>query len=503
LAEAQSGIIPMARIDDAVRRILRVKVIAGIFDRASPLQRADADQLDSLGAAPHRAIARQAVRESLVLLKNERGILPLSPRARILVAGLAADDIGTQSGGWTIDWQGDHNTHEDFPGATSIFAGIKAAVTAAGGTAVLSPDGGFDARPDAAIVVYGEGPYAEFEGDRETLEYSPGDTRDLELLRRLRSQRIPVISVFLSGRAMWVNPQINVSDAFVAAWLPGSEGEGIADVLFRAKDNSIAYDFTGRLSVSWPRTAMPVTFDGTEEQPRGVLFTRGYGLDYAHNGAGAHVAHLDERAQLPIDRGGPDTLYQASHVTAPWSIYLADAGLGAGAEVRLTTVSQESPLRGLVVSQDSSGVTARWSGAVPTIFRIAGRASNYRSPANTNSAVEFRYRIEQAPTEPVLIGVRCMAPYDRHPAEVVPATSTAWKCGTERGAFVDLTSTLQSAPLNEWRTYSFSLSCLAARGADLSTVEAPFAIATAGRLALTISDVRLVQQKDLPRCGGS
>jgi len=505
IAEARSGVIPIGRIDDAVRRILRVKVIAGIFDRAPPLQRPDAGQLDALGAPAHRAIARQAVRESLVLLKNERGILPLSPRARILVAGRAADDIGAQSGGWTIDWQGDHNTREDFPGATSIFAGIKAAVTAAGGTAVLSADGGFDARPDAAIVVYGEGPYAEFEGDRETLEYSPGDTRDLELLRRLRSQRIPVISVFLSGRALWANPEINVSDAFVAAWLPGSEGEGIADVLFRAADSSIAYDFTGRLSVSWPRTPMPVTFDGTEEQARGVLFTRGYGLDYAHNGSSAHVAQLDEHAHLPIDRGGPDSLYQAAHVTAPWSIYLADAGLGAGAEVRLTTASQESPLRGLVVSQDSSGVTARWSGAAPTIFRIAGRASDYRPLANANTAVEFRYLVEQAPTGPVLIGVRCIPPYLRHPpagSGIGTTSPSAWKCGTERGAVMDLTSTLKSAPLNAWRTYSFSLACLAARGADLSNVEAPFAIATAGQLALTISEVRLVQEQAPPLCGG-
>jgi beta-glucosidase len=504
LAEAQSGIIPIARVDDAVRRILRVKIIAGFFDRAPPLQRPDAGHLDALGAAAHRSIARQAVRESLVLLKNEHGVLPLSPRARILVAGVAADDIGTQSGGWTIDWQGDHNTRQDFPGATSIFAGIKAAVTAAGGTAVLSADGGFDARPDAAIVVYGEGPYAEFQGDRETLEYSPGNSRDLELLRRLRSQGIPVISVFLSGRAMWANPEINVSDAFVAAWLPGSEGEGIADVLFRATDGSIAYDFTGRLGVSWPRTPLPVTFEGTAEQARGVLFTRGYGLDYAHDGRAAHVAHLDERAQLPSDRGGADTLYQSAHVTAPWSIYLADAGLGAGAEVRLTTERQESPLRALVVSQDSSGVTARWSGAAPTIFRIAGRAVDYRSLADTNTAVEFRYRIEQVPTEPVFIGVRCMSPYSRHAVEVPAngtATPSAWKCGTERGAFVDLTSTFQSAPLNEWRTYSFSLACLAARGADLSTVEAPFAIATSGQMALTISEVRLVQEKALPRCG--
>ena len=505
LSEAKSGAIPAARIDDAVRRILRVKVLAGVFDRAPPLQRPDAGQFDVLGAAAHRDTARQAVRESLVLLKNEHGILPLSPHSRVLVVGQAADDIGTQSGGWTIDWQGDHNTQEDFPGATSIFAGIQSAVTAAGGTAVLSADGSFDARPDAAIVVYGEGPYAEFEGDRETLEYSPGDTRDLTLLHRLRSQGIPVISVFLSGRAMWVNPQINASDAFVAAWLPGSEGEGIADVLFRAADGSIAHDFTGRLGVSWPRTAMPATFDGVKEQARGALFARGYGLDYAQAGSAAHVAHLDEDAHVPADRRTRDTLYHAAHVTAPWSIYLADAGLGAGAEVRLTTARQESPLRGLVVSQDSTGVTARWSGAAPTIFRIAGRAVDYRSRSDTNTAIEFRYRIEQAPTEPVLIGVRCMAPYYRHPADApgnVTTTSSAWKCGSERGAFMDLTPTLKSAPLNAWRTYSYSLSCLAAQGADLSTVEAPFAIATSGRLTLTISEVRLLRQKAVPRCGG-
>ena len=505
LAEAQSGVIPAARINDAVRRILHVKVLAGIFDRALPQQRPDAGQLDVLGAAAHRDIARQAVRESLVLLKNEHGTLPLSPHSRVLVAGHAADDIGTQSGGWTIDWQGDHNTNEDFPGATSIFAGIQSAVTAAGGTAVLSPDGDFEARPDAAIVVYGEAPYAEFQGDRETLEYSPGDMRDLALLRRLHAQGIPVISVFLSGRAMWVNPQINASDAFVAAWLPGSEGGGIADVLFRAADGSIAHDFTGRLGVSWPGTAMPATFDGIKEQARGVLFARGYGLNYARAGSAGHVAHLNQDAHLGADPRPHDALYHAAHVTAPWSIYLADAGLGVGAEVRLTTTRQESPLRGLVVSQDARGVTARWSGAAPTIFRIAGRTVDYRSLAGTNTAIEFRYRLEEAPTRPVFIGVRCVLPYSRHPADApgsAAAALNAWKCGTEHGAYVDLTSTLHASPLNAWRTYSYSLACLAAHGADLSTVEAPFAIATSGRLALTISEVRLVQQKTLPRCGG-
>ena len=496
LIEARSGFIPAARIDDAVRRILRVKALAGMFERAPPRQRPDAGHFELLGSAAHRDIAREAVRESLVLLKNERGTLPLSPHSRVLVAGQAADDIGTQSGGWTIDWQGDHNLREDFPGATSIFAGISAAVTAAGGTAVLSIDGRYDARPDAAIVVYGEGPYAEFEGDRETLEYSPGNTRDLALLRRLHSQGIPVISVFLSGRAMWVNPQINASDAFVAAWLPGSEGEGIADVLFRAEDGSVAHDFKGRLAVSWPRTAMPAS---------GVLFARGYGLDYAQTVGAAHVAHLDENPHVPAELRTRDTFYHAAHVTAPWSIYLADAGLGAGAEVRLTTSRQESPLRGLVVAQDSNGVTARWNGSAPTMFRIAGRMADYRSLADANAAIEFRYRVEEAPTAPVLIGVRCLPPYYRHPPDPPgsdTAMSSAWKCGTERGAFTDLTATLRSAPLNAWRTYSYSLACLAAQGADLSTVEAPFAISTTGQLALTISEVKLLRRTALPRCGG-
>jgi beta-glucosidase len=505
LSEARANVIPAARIDDAVRRILRVKALAGIFERVPPRQRPDAGQFDALGGAAHRAIARHAVRESLVLLKNERGALPLNPHSRVLVAGSAADDIGAQSGGWTIDWQGDHNSNEDFPGATSIFSGIKAIVAAAGGTAVLSADGSFNARPDAAILVYGEGPYAEFEGDRETLEYSPADKQDLTLLRRLHSQGIPVISVFLSGRAMWSNREINASDAFVAAWLPGSEGEGIADVLFRAADGSIAHDFTGRLGVSWPRTPMPATFDGVEEQAHGALFARGYGLDYAHGGSAAHVAHLEEQVLVPDDRNGRDTLYGAAHVTAPWSIYLADAGLGAGAEVRLTTTRQDSPLRGLLVTQDSNGVTARWDGAAPSIFRIAGRMADFRPLADANTAIEFHYRIEEAPTAPVLIGVRCIPPYYRHAADApvgAMATASAWKCGTERGALVDITTTLQAAPLNSWRTYSYSLACLATSGADLSTVEAPFAIATAGRLALTISEVTLVRQQRPPRCGG-
>jgi len=202
-----------------------------------------------LGSAEHRAVARQAVRESRVLLKNAGKVLPLKPTMNVLVAGDGADNIPKQNGGWTLSWQGTGTTNKNFPHADSIFAGIRSALTAGGGTATLSVDGTYKRKPDVAIVVFGEDPYAEFQGDVATLQYKPGDKSDLELLKRLRADKIPVVAVFLSGRPMWVNPELNASDAFVAAWLPGSEGSGIADVLFTKKDGSIPYDFKGKLPV--------------------------------------------------------------------------------------------------------------------------------------------------------------------------------------------------------------------------------------------------------------
>ena len=183
LAQVRSGEISHARLDEAVRRILRVKLRAGMFDKARPSSRPYAGQFDLLGSAEHRAVARQAVRESLVLLKNQGHVLPLSPKLHLLVAGDGADNIPKQAGGWTISWQGTGTTNADFPHAQSIYAGIAEAAQAAGGSATLSVDGSFTAKPDAAIVVFGEDPYAEFAGDRPTLEYRPGETRDLDLLK--------------------------------------------------------------------------------------------------------------------------------------------------------------------------------------------------------------------------------------------------------------------------------------------------------------------------------
>jgi beta-glucosidase len=467
LAEARSGEIPQTRVDDAVRRILRVKCVAGLFQRAAPKQRSDAGDFARLGSPAHRALAREAVRKSLVLLKNDRGTLPLNPGAKILVAGDAADSIGMQTGGWTLDWQGNHNRNVDFPGATSIFAGIRAAAAAGGGSAVLSVDGRFTVKPDAAVVVFGEGPYAEFQGDRETLQFSPDDSHELELLRRLRAAGVPTVTVFLSGRPLWVNPLINASDAFVAAWLPGSEGEGVADVLFRSRGPE-HHDFTGRLAFSWPATAMPVTYDETGKAA-GALYPLGWGLDY---GSKAESAKLSEDPGIPARWAAPNgSLFHAGHVTAPWSIFVADAG----AEVHLTTRRQESPGGAVAVTSEPDGSSVVWAGTRGGLLTISGRASDMRPQASQGVTLDVLYRVDRLPDQAVKIGLRCAEP----------------RCGTRDGAMLDVTQVFKSAQPGNWQTLSIPLSCFTAVGADLADAVAPLALATSARFAMTISEVRL------------
>ncbi len=168
LAAAKDGTLSMARLDDAVRRILRVKFLMKLFDAPKPSQRALGGKFELLGAPEHRAVARQAVRESLVLLKNQGGILPLSAKQRVLVAGDGADNIAKQAGGWTLSWQGTGTTRADFPNAATIWEGINGAVKDAGGQAELAADGKYKTKPDVAVVVFGEEPYAEFQATSRT-----------------------------------------------------------------------------------------------------------------------------------------------------------------------------------------------------------------------------------------------------------------------------------------------------------------------------------------------
>jgi beta-glucosidase len=303
VAQVHAGDIPQARIDDAVERLLRLKLRAGLFDKGRPSSRPLANHAAEIGAPAHRAVAREAVRKSLVLLKNEQRLLPLKPHMNVLVAGDGADNMVMQAGGWTLTWQGTENSRADYPGATTLFEGIHAAVTAAGGTATLSTDGSFRKRPDVAIVVFGEDAHGEWHGDIQSLDFRGIDPVDMSrpppeavppvlravgpntdvytpLIQRLKQRGIPVVAIFLSGRPRGVSAAIAASTAFVAAWLPGSEGEGVADVLFRQPSGAIQSDFSGKLTFDWPRTSPAAA---TPSAPIDAEFPYGFGLSYENH----------------------------------------------------------------------------------------------------------------------------------------------------------------------------------------------------------------------------
>jgi beta-glucosidase len=265
----EEGKVPMSRIDDAVTRILRVKFAMGLMDKKRP-QLADRRLHKTFGSAAHRAVAREAVRKSVVLLKNEGHMLPLSKESfRIHVAGKTADDIGNQCGGWTIRWQGQGGAVTT--GGTTVLEAVKAAVSPKT-QVTYSRDGSGAAGATVAIAVIGEKPYAEYVGDRKDLSL---DAEDLETLANLKGAGVPTAVLLIAGRPMILGDALGQMDALAVSFLPGTEGRGLADVLFGD------YKPTGKLSFSWPKSMdqLPLNMHtvGGGKQP---LFPYGYGLGY-------------------------------------------------------------------------------------------------------------------------------------------------------------------------------------------------------------------------------
>ncbi|WP_300395405.1 glycoside hydrolase family 3 protein [Henriciella sp.] len=446
LAQARSGEIPMARLDDAVRRILRAKLHYGLFDEGRPSERPLAGRTDLLGSPEHRAVARQAVRESLVLLKND-GVLPIAPTANILVAGDGADSISKQSGGWTLTWQGGGLDNDEFPNGASILDGLAEAAS----NVTHSPDGSYDEKPDVAIVVFGEDPYAEFRGDVAHLAYDVDGSKEIDLLRKLQADGIPTVSVFLSGRPMWVNPELNASDAFVAAWLPGSEGTGVADVLVAAADGTPRHDFTGKLSYSWPKSPDqgPLNVGDETYDP---LFAYGYGLSYAEPG---EVATLDETV--------PDTL-QASGNT---NVYFSDGSYSANIRVFKSGAVSESRVDHRA---QEDAVSFSFGGTGGWVSFSDGGASDYVRESNAD--IELLLTLRSTLTAPVSIGMAC---------EGDDCRSTRELSADDLGN-------------GDWTDVRISLSCF--NDIDLSSIIAPVYIEARGPGEIAISEARLVEDAD-------
>ena len=428
--QAKDGTISAARLDDAVRRILRVKYKLGLFSEGH----VNRGNFAAVGAPDHLAVAREAVAKSLVLLKNNGNILPIKPGARVLVTGPAADSMAIQSGGWTISWQGTDVMRSDFPNGQTIWEALDKSVRDAGGVATLSDDGVYKEKPDVAIVVFGEPPYAEFQGDVATLDYQPSEATDLATLKKLKAAGVPVVALFLSGRPMFTNPEINAADAFVAGWLPGSQGAGVADVLVAGKDGRTPRAFTGTLPFAWPADARsPV------EKPQ---FAVGYGLKYDAN---TNVPQLSEELGVDITAAlNVENFFSGGRARAPWVLSITDAGGKRPVEsAPIVSPGGMIAARSVDVRAQEDGKAFVWTG--PATLELTGPYADLSRQLNNSFALRVEWRIDAVGSAPVSLALG--------------------------GKAFDISAAVGTAPKGQVSTIKVPLRCFADAGANLRQVD--------------------------------
>ena len=483
LASVKSGEIPQERLDDAVRRILRVKIRAGLFEKPKPSAR---NASHEIGTAENRAVAREAVRKSLVLLKNNASALPVSRSAKVLVAGKSANNLSNQSGGWTLTWQGTDNTDDQFGGGTTLWQAVQKVAP----KAVLdtSADGAMaDATYDVALVAIGETPYAEGQGDikkNKTLELAQLRPEDYTLLQKLKAKGVKkIVTVFFSGRPLLANKEINASDAFVAAWLPGTEGEGLTDVLFSKEDGSVNSDFQGKLSYSWPKDPCQTSLnrgDATYEP----LFAYGYGLTYAQpkesstyteasQAYGCGVAPDDgtttNTTLTLFDRGNQDNWVMRMGAPSNWG------GIDVQQNTASTTAMGADEISATPVD-DKEG--HQWA-AVNVVWRGTGQVymqnksgnvgRDLHSYVNSKGSLVFAVKVNSAPAANVNLSTHCVYP-----------------CLGE----IPLAETLKGVAGKGWQELAIPIKCLTDTGLDATNVNSPFLLYTSGALDLTLASIR-------------
>jgi beta-glucosidase len=408
------------------------------------------------------------VRQSLVLLKNNGGLLPFASNKHVLVTGDGADNISKQSGGWTITWQGTGLKNADFPGGTSVWAGVKAATKAGGGSAELSTDGSYKKKPDVAIVVFGENPYAEFQGDLKVLTLPGSMTQHLDIMKKLRDEKIPVVAILLSGRPLWQNRELNLANAYLAAWLPGTEAGGIADVLFRKKDGSVNYDFSGKLSYSWPRDAAAAPLNVNKE-PYDPLFPLGFGLTYA---APAELAVLPEEPGISADLMSTGSFFDKGLPVTPWSLRIANESNST----RVTTVPAESTGGRVKVTAVDDTVQ---EGARRFVFDGSGKATVQITSEGTAD-------LSREANGDVMLLVRL-----RHDTDAPKDLTLGIRCGAGCGASLPFADTLNGVAAGKWQTVGIPLRCFAKAGADVAKVNEALVVESEKKLDFSLSQVKL------------
>ncbi|MFT6924551.1 MAG: beta-glucosidase [Psychromonas sp.] len=488
IAQVKAGEISAQRIDDAVTRILRVKMRAGMFSHPRPSERQLAGDSTVLASTAHRAIAREAVRKSLVLLKNkkvaEKSVLPLNPASKILVTGVSADSMELQTGGWTLSWQGTGNTNDEFPNGNTILDGIRAAVSAAGGTVDYSADGSLadDVSYDVIIVALGETPYAEGQGDISKFRTLGFDTLPksigYEVLNTVSANvsMTPIVTLYVGGRPLWMNKQLNKSDVFIAAWLPGSEGSGVADVLFGD------YPFVGKLSYSWPATDCQTSLNIGDEN-YAPLFAYGFGLlttdqdllsdslDEAESSTGCDVPQAGTgttNTPLPVFENGDNA-----------SGFIAKVGSGSNWDQDIsidpneTTISDGAVLNVNIVNGESqySALDVTWElGGGQLYFQTSdGLGADRSDYLNSNTSLMFNVKVNTPATADQVVSLQTHCVY--------PCVSP-----------LDITSLLSSFTDSDWHEVSIPLQCFT--DLDITNVNVPFLIYAEDPLAISLENIR-------------
>jgi beta-glucosidase len=433
----------------------------------------------NLGSPEHQAIGREAVRKSLVLLKNNNALLPFNPSGHIAVIGEAANSMSQQTGGWTLSWQGDANANAEFETGQTIYAGLKEKITAAGGKISYAKSAAaLRGNPDLVIYVFGEKPYAEFKGDMSDLVFEFADGQALADLTALKKRNLPIVSLFLTGRPLWVNPHINRSDAFVVGWLPGTQGGGIADVLAADKNGIPQHDFTGRLSFSWPSDGRGAPIDARSKS--GVQFPFGYGLDYQTASASpmaAPVAVLSEAAGVAAPNGAFDGVMMArGAVQAPFSLFLGDSSNWKTPAKSFLATSLGGTLssRGIDHRAQEDARQLSWRGNGRGLLSVQSqRAADFTALGKISDlAVSLHYRLDKKPDAPVF---------------------WAMGCGDNCGAKLDITETLAQSPLGAWQKLTVPLRCFAESGLNARAVNAPLLLETNGTMVMSLTGMDIIK----------
>ena len=486
LDQARNGEISIERLDEAVKNILSVKYLLGMFDGRKP----HLYPYNYIGDNKHRAIARQAVRESIVLLKNNNNTLPIKSGKHILVIGDSANKITKHMGGWTITWQGRENQNSEFPNSKSIYEAIKLKAENNGGSAEFSNSSDYEKKPDVVIFVYGEDPYAEGDGDRKHIFYENQDKRFLKYMREIADKKIPSVSLFISGRPLIVNEEINLSESFVQLWLPGTAIEGITDVIFTNKNNEINFDFKGKLSYSWPKFShqTKLNYGDKEYDP---LFPYGFGLTYADENYRDSInikETIPQRDEITLFLGSAYPSYKEII-----SYYDSDKNEQIYEGISADIYKNEKA--GILISkfdykkQDDAKRIDFGKKNTMKFWEISSGSSEDLSYMK-NGSLELILKPQSSSDKKIELVIQCSKDVNQIN---ISGTKECYK------AF-DLSNLLIDEPIGVWKKITMPFSCLNNDNFEISSITSRAKLATSGDWVVDIHSIKYLNNMEMKTC---